>query len=140
MTYWSTCPLHIRYADTDQMGVVHNSVYAVYCEIGRTHLCKENGVPYHEMEEDGIYMMVAEMTGRFHKAIRYGESVRIRTGVVRMKRRLMTFQYEIFNENTGDLTYTGTSTHLFSRDRKKTCDLPEKYYRLLSNMMGISDK
>jgi len=128
-------PLHIRYSDTDQMGVVHNSVYAIYCEQGRTDLCASFGMPYHKMEEDGLFMMVAEMSGRYHRAIRYGESISIRTVVARVKSRLIAFEYEIFEEKSGELCYSGQTTHLFSRDRMRTCTLPEPYLSKFKRIM-----
>ncbi|PIE91162.1 MAG: hypothetical protein CR997_02380 [Acidobacteria bacterium] len=138
MANWHTCPLQIRYADTDQMGVVHHSVYAAYCEIGRTELCRAYGVPYHEMERDGIYMMVAELSGRFLQAIRYGDAISIRTAIGKLRKRLIVFQYEIFNQSSGQVVYTGFSKHLFSRDRNKACSIPEKYYALLLEIVNTN--
>ena len=131
-----SCPLEIRYSDTDQMGVVHNAVYAVYCEKGRTELCASFGMPYHKMEEEGLFMMVAEMNGRFRSAIRYGDEIAIKTKISRLKKRLIAFEYEIYQIKTGEVCYTGNTTHLFSTDRKKTCVLPDKFLNLFQEVLS----
>jgi acyl-CoA thioester hydrolase len=118
------------------MGVVHNAVYAVYCEIGRTVLCEAHGLPYHEMERTGLFMMVAEMGGRFLRAIRYGDRIEVRVRISKVRRKLVCFEYEIVHAGSGDLCYTGFSKHLFSRDRMKTCTLPEDY---LSAFQSIAE-
>lgn len=128
---WFETGIRVRYRDTDQMGVVHHSVFACYCEIGRTELCEDIGLPYHELERTGIFLMVAEMRSRFKRPIRYGDRVIIRTRIAKLTRRTLEFHYEIRNESTDRTAFVGSTKHLFTRGTQKTMSLPDTYFNLL---------
>lgn len=136
---WFQKDIEIRYADTDQMGVVHHAVHPVYCELGRTQLIADAGLPYHQMEaESGIYLMVVDMTCRYRKPLRYGDAIYVKTAISRLKNKLMTFQYEIRNRTDEALLFTGSTTHLFSKGTGSTVILPEPYLTLFKQAAGIS--
>jgi len=132
---WFETDIRVRYRDADQMGVVHHSVYACYCEIGRTQLCEDIGLPYHELERTGIFLMVAEMKSRFKRPIRYGETVRIRTGIANLTRRTLEFQYEILIGQSRNVAFTGFTKHLFTRGTKKAICFPDAPLFLLRKAM-----
>src|SRR6266516_7485034 len=71
--------LRVRYAETDQMGVVYHANYLVWCEMGRTDFIRRLGVSYAEMERSGISLAVSELSARFHAAARYDELIRVHT-------------------------------------------------------------
>ena len=96
-TEWTTSTLRVRYAETDQMGVVYYANYLVWFEIGRTDFCQQHGFAYRDMEqEDGLYIMVAEARCRYKAPARYDDEILIRTRVTGMRKRVLIFGYEIY--------------------------------------------
>src|SRR5437868_15517869 len=72
--------LRVRYAETDQMGVVYHTNYLIWCEIGRTELIRSmTGTSYAELEAAGVALAVAELSIRYHGAARYDNRIRVRT-------------------------------------------------------------
>ena len=101
-TEWTLSTLRVRYAETDQMGVVYYANYLVWFEIGRTDLCLQHGFAYRDMErEDGLYIMVAEARCRYKAPARYDDEIVIRTRVTGMRKRVLIFGYEIYRQTHG---------------------------------------
>jgi acyl-CoA thioester hydrolase len=121
---WFEKEIEIRYADTDQMGVVHHSVYPLYCEIGRTHVCEVLGLPYHQMEARDVFLMVADMYCRYKEPARYGESITVRTAISKLTRRLISFDYEITGRERR-LLFTGNSRHIVTYRTEGPRSLPD---------------
>ncbi len=91
----------VRYAETDQMGVVYHSNYLIWCEIGRTDYLRELGASYAELERQGLKLAVADAQLRYHASARYDDLVRIETWIERAQSRALTFGYEIFRVEPG---------------------------------------
>lgn len=91
----------VRYAETDQMGVVYHTNYLVWCEMGRTDFIRARGMSYAEMERAGVGLAVSELSARFHAAARYDDMIRVRTTLVDLKSRSITFDYLITRAETG---------------------------------------
>lgn len=87
--------LRVRYAETDQMGVVYHAHYLVWCEVGRTDFIRALGVPYAEMERQGVRLAVAEATVRYHAGARYDDRIRVETRLTEVRSRMVTFAYRI---------------------------------------------
>jgi acyl-CoA thioester hydrolase len=94
--------LQVRYAETDQMGVVYHAHYLVWCEVGRTDFIRALGMPYAEMERQGIRLAVAEATVRYHAAARYDDRIVVETRLVEVRSRMVTFAYRIVRRRDGD--------------------------------------
>ena len=107
--------LRVRYAETDQMGVVYHSNYLIWCEIGRTDYIRALGRPYTELERDGVALAVAEATMRCHAPARYDDVIRIETALTEIKSRTLTFDYVITNAAT-DARLVTARTILVSLD------------------------
>ena len=119
----------VRYAETDQMGVVYHANYLVWMEMGRVELCRSIGIRYRDMEErDGVLLTVVEATCRYHAPARYDDEVIVRTTVRRSTSRLIEFGYEISSSETGVRIATGSTTHMFCSREFKPRRLPEKYW------------
>ena len=131
---WHETPVEIRYADTDQMGVVHHAVYPIYCEIGRTRLMASRGLPYRELEAAGIYLMVVDMTCRFKAPCRYGDEVVVKTRISQLKRRLIAFEYQVARSGSPGILFEGTTKHLFSKGTEGTVSCPEPFWPALSKI------
>jgi len=106
----------VRYAETDQMGVVYHTNYLVWCEVGRTDFIRARGMSYAEIERAGVGLAVSELSARFHGAARYDDLVRVRTTLSSLRSRAMTFDYEITNSETGARLVTAR-TALVAIDR-----------------------
>jgi len=85
----------VRYAETDQMGVVYHANYLIWCEIGRTELIRTRGAPYAEMERGGLALAVSDASLRFHRAARYDDLIRVECWVEEVRSRSVTFGYLI---------------------------------------------
>ena len=127
-TEWTTATLRVRYAETDQMGVVYYANYLVWFEIGRTDFCLQHGFAYRDMErEDGLYIMVAEARCRYKAPARYDEEILIRTRVTGMRKRVLIFGYEIYKRCTDELIAEGETVHVITDRDGRPRTLPEKY-------------
>jgi len=127
-----TIDVEVRYAETDQMGVVHHAVYPVWFEIARTGLCRRTGYHYAEIERMGYLLMVTGVHVRYHRAIRYGDPVRVTCRMARMASRGMTFDYEVTSrdgDGDGDGAVrmaTGSTEHLWvEKASGRPCRIPE---------------
>jgi acyl-CoA thioester hydrolase len=96
----------VRYAETDQMGVVYHTNYLVWCEVGRTDFIRARGMSYADMERAGIGLAVSELSARFHAAARYDDMIRVRTTLADARSRSVVFDYLITNAETGDRLVT----------------------------------
>lgn len=92
----ATSFLRVRYAETDQMGVVYHANYLVWCEVGRTDFIRAAGKSYAEMEREGLRLAVADAQLRFIAPARYDDEIRVDTWVECVQSRAVTFGYEIF--------------------------------------------
>jgi len=95
--------LRVRYAETDQMGVVYHTNYLVWCEIGRTELIRSlSGVSYADLERQGVALAVADLSIRYHGAARYDNRIRVHTSLADARSRSVTFDYLITNADSGE--------------------------------------
>lgn len=120
--------LRVRYAETDQMGVVYHSNYIVWFEVGRVEMLRELGFHYREMEErDGTHIAVVEARCRFKSPARYDDLITIRTRLLNVRDSLLHFGYEIVRSSDGTLLAEGETIHLVVNAEFKRIPLPEKY-------------
>lgn len=103
--------IDVRYAETDQMGVVYHANYLVWMELGRTKLIQDLGFNYAEMEKEGIISPVIDIEASYKKPLRYGETATVHTWVEEYDGIRVTYGYEILTEN-GELAVTGLSKHV----------------------------
>lgn len=128
MNDYAETTIRVRYAETDQMGVVYHGNFFTWFEVGRVELCRHLGFEYKQMEiEDDSYIVVAAAQCRYKKPARFDEILIIRTRVTQSQRRTIHFGYEVVNQATGDLIATGETTHVICDRRGRPKSLPEKY-------------
>jgi acyl-CoA thioester hydrolase len=120
--------LRVRYAETDQMGIVYHSNYLIWMEVGRVEYCRDAGIVYRDMErEEGILLAVVEANCRYVAPALYDEEVVVRTWIGEANPRMLRFEYEMVEAGARRRLATGETRHFFcNRDRKPT-KLPEKY-------------
>jgi acyl-CoA thioester hydrolase len=123
--------VRVRYAETDQMGVVYHANYLVWCDIGRTQYLKALGANYAELERSGTMLAVSDASIRYHASARYDEVIRIETTLREVRSRALTFDYEIINAASGT-RLASASTVLVSLDRSgRPVKLPDQTRALL---------
>ena len=123
--------LRVRYAETDQMGVVYHAHYLVWMEMGRVEYCRDKGIRYRDMEEqDGILLAVVEASCRYLSPARYDDEVTVRTRLEKAHRRLVQFRYEILHATEDRMLAHGHTTHVFLGKDLKPSKLPAKYHSL----------
>ncbi|MFH0758529.1 MAG: thioesterase family protein [Bacteroidota bacterium] len=123
----------ITYADTDQMGIVYYGNYGRFFEIGRTEMIREMGLPYIELEKEGIAMPVYSVESRYKNVLRYDELITIETVVRKLPTARMEFFHRIFNQ-AGELAHEAKVVLVF-QDLKtgKVVRAPEKLIRVLES-------
>jgi len=104
--------VRVRYAETDQMGVVYHGNYAQYFEIGRVEWLRNKGISYKWMEENGIMLPVVSLTMNYKKPARYDELLTLKTILKNRTTVKIEFDYELYNANEELLT-TGNSIWVF---------------------------
>ena len=111
---YAAVPLDItvRFAETDQMGVVHHSEYVVWFEAGRVTWMAAAGMPYTEIADAGYNFAVTGLQCRYRSAIRFGDSVQVITRLGSLRSRQIEFTYEIRNRQTGLLYADGHTRHI----------------------------
>jgi acyl-CoA thioester hydrolase len=129
--------VRVRYAETDQMGVVYHANYLVWFEVGRVELIRALGIEYKRMElDDDCHIVVADAHCRYHQSAKYDEVLRIRTRIAESKKRIVKFSYEIFREADSELLATGETMHVICGSNGKPKLLPEKYRSVFSSVVA----
>lgn len=111
----SVTELRVRYAETDQMGVVYHANYLVWCELGRTDLIRVLGKPYSVFEKEGVRLAVSEANIRFKASARYDDLIRVYTTLTDVRSRSVTFAYRVALADT-DATLVTATTALIALD------------------------
>ena len=122
--------VRVRYAETDQMGVVYHANYLVWMEVGRVEYCRTSGARYRDLEAAGILMAVVEVNCRYYSPARYDDEVIVRTRIEQANPRMVRFEYELRSADNDRSLASGFTKHIFiGRDFRAT-KLPEKYRAL----------
>ncbi len=104
--------VRVRYAETDQMGVVYHGNYAQYFEMGRVEWLRNLGISYKWMEENGVMLPVVSLQMNYKKPARYDDLLRVKTILKSQTSVKIEFDYEIYNAQN-DLLTTGYSMLVF---------------------------
>ncbi len=127
--------VRVRYAETDQMGVVYHANYLVWFEVGRIELMRAMGFEYKSMEtEEDCHIVVAEAHCRYEKPARYDEVLRVRTRIAEWRNRIVKFSYEILRDGDEVLLATGYTTHVICGSNGRPKSLPPKYRDVLLDL------
>ncbi len=103
--------IEIRYAETDQMGVVYHANYVIWMEVGRTQLIRDLGFSVTKLEAEGYVSPVMNVNVSYKASLRYGEKAIIRTWIKSQDRLRTVYAYEILHTD-GTIAATATSEHI----------------------------
>lgn len=123
----------VRYAETDQMGVVHHGNYPQYLEIARLDWLEQLGVSYKTMEAEGVMLPVYQLEIKYIKPANFDETLRIETRLMGLPRVRIEFFYEIFNENKELITTASTILVFMNSNTKKPIRCPDYILEKLEN-------
>ena len=133
--------LRVRYAETDQMGVVYHSNHLIWFEVGRVELLRQMGFSYRDMERDeGRFIAVAEVKCRYRAPVYYDEEVVVRTRLKSVRGSVVIFSYELVRAADKALLAEGETTHIVTDSNMKTTPLPQKYLEAFRAALGQHKK
>jgi len=128
--------VEVRYAETDQMAVVHHANYVVWFELARTRLCEQSGFHYASIEKLGYLLMVTGVQISYRQPARYGDRVTLVSHIERIASRGVTFGYEV--RRGDDLLARGTTDHVWvERATGRPCRTPEELAEPFRRMAGL---
>jgi acyl-CoA thioester hydrolase len=130
MPYVCESRFRVRYAETDQMGMVYYANYLVWMEIGRTDFCRQSGFSYRDLErEEKAFLTVAEANCRYLAPARYDDEILVETKISRLKNRVVEFTYRIKTGAT--LLAEGRTVHVVIGPDGRPRSMPDRYLELL---------
>jgi acyl-CoA thioester hydrolase len=125
---WSETRLRVRYAETDQAGVVYHSNYLVWFEVGRVELCRDYGFNYRDMEKDAdAYLPVTECRVKYRNPARYDEEIIVRSRVLDLRSRAISFAYEVLRASDHSLLAEGETHHIVMNGQGRAKAFPPEF-------------
>ena len=122
--------LRVRYAETDQMGVVYHSNYLIWFEVGRVELLRSLGVPYKQLEQEhGCMIAVVGAELRYRSPARYDDEIAVRTSLLAMRGAVIKIGYHVVRVEDEKLLCEGVTTHVVVDRAMTKRTLPETYER-----------
>ncbi|HKX28772.1 MAG TPA: thioesterase family protein [Blastocatellia bacterium] len=134
---WSETRLRVRYAETDQAGVVYHSNYLIWFEVGRVELCRDYGFNYRDLEQqEDAFLPVTEVRAKFRLPAKYDDEILIRTRILELRSRAIKFVYEVFRAADRTLLAEGETHHIVMNGQGRARAFPPKYADLLRGRKG----
>jgi len=129
--------IRVRYAETDQMGVVYHANYFIWFEVGRVELLRQLGFSYKDMEQqDNCFIAVVDARCRYKSPARYDDEVIVKTWLKNIRESVIHFGYELLRAEDGSLIAEGETTHIVADARMRKTVLPEKYMKVFRGATG----
>ena len=128
----------INYYETDAMQIVHHSNYIRFMEESRTDALERVGLPYSEMERQGVLIPVLAVNCQYKHPARYGDTVLVNVGVKEYSGVKIIMEYTITNKATGEILVTGETKHCFTDTNLKPISLkksrPDMHEKMIELM------
>jgi len=132
----SKTSLRVRYAETDQMGIVYHSNYLIWFEVGRSELFRELNLPYTEFEKQGLGLAVVEANCRYRKPTHYDDNLLIVTEIDNITSRRIIFSYYVYREEI--LVAEGKTVHVFINENGRLADV--RKYEIWQRLQPVLEK
>jgi len=117
----------VRYAETDQMGIVHHASYVVWLEEGRSQWMRAHGDSYAHFEKEGLLLVVSELCLRYKQPARYDQRVTVRCWVESVRSRQIQFNYQVVDTETGAVFVEGYTQHICLDRQGRVTKIPDKW-------------
>lgn len=129
----SETKLIARYAETDQMGIIHHSVYPIWFEAARTDFIKRFGLSYSELEQKGIMLPLSGLACHYYKPGHYEDEITVVTTIEKLTAATLTLRYRVYNQ-CEELLCDGTTTHGWTDLTLKPVNLRHRMPELFAAM------
>lgn len=131
---WSETRLRVRYAETDQAGVVYHSNYLVWFEVGRVELCRDYGFNYRDMEKEAdAYLPVTDVRVKYRVPAKYDDEIVIRSRVIEIRSRAIKFAYEVRRVGDETLLAEGETHHIVMNGEGRAKAFPPSYAEMMKS-------
>lgn len=128
--------LRVRYAETDQMGVVYHANHFIWFEVGRVEFLRQLGISYRDMEQNHhCFMTVVDARCRYRAPARYDDEIIIRTHLKNVRGSLVHFAYELVRATDGTLLAEGETTHMAIDGDMRVCPIPQDYMSVFRDVV-----
>jgi len=124
----------VRYAETDQMGIVHHSNYPIWYEAGRTDFIRQLGMPYSQIEAQGVLLPLIELNCKYKSYSKYEDQITVKTRVKELSYTRITFSYEVYRNDEPDAVNYGETMHVWTNTELKPVNI-RKYASHLYELM-----
>lgn len=129
--------LRVRYAETDQMGVVYHANHFIWFEIGRVDLMRQLGFSYRDLERDhGCFIPVVDARCRYKAPARYDDEIIVRTHLQNVRESVIHFGYELVRVDDNEVLAEGETMHMILDSKMKPSPLPENYLKAFRDAIG----
>ena len=129
--------LRVRYAETDQMGVVYHANHFIWFEIGRVEYMRQLGFTYRDMErEHDCFIPVVDARCRYKSPARYDDEIIVRTHLKNVRESVIHFGYELVRAGDGELLAEGETTHMIIDAKMKAAALPSNILKVFREAAG----
>jgi acyl-CoA thioester hydrolase len=133
--------VRVRYAETDQMGVVYHANYLVWFEVGRVDLIRQMGLDYKSMEQvDGALIAVVEARARYKAPARYDDELIVRTSLGNVRGSVVRFTYAVVRATDEALLCEGETVHVVVDREMKRRAMPPRYAEEFARLLGSRSK
>lgn len=132
--------LRVRYAETDQMGVVYHARYLDWFEVGRTEMIRSCGMEYRILEEKGLLLPVVDLSIQYRRPARYDDWIEVRTQLTAYSHVRLEFAYEIRKQAGGELLVTGSTKHMWVNRKWKPARIDREAPELYAMLRGLTEE
>lgn len=136
----SKTKITVRYAETDQMGIVHHSVYPIWYEAARTEAVKKIGMTYSSLEKNGVMMPLVELNCKYNMPAEYENVLTITVEIAKLTPARIVFNYQVFKHGIEKPINTGSTSHAWVGKDLRPINLKKQYpeiFEKISEWVGI---
>ncbi len=120
-----TISFKVRYAETDQGGMAHHSIYPVWFEMGRVELLTQTGINYREMEQEGFFFVIVELHVRYRRPAKFDEELKLETRLTDMTKVTMKHEYQLTRSSDEELLAEGSTLVACTNRNGRPCRIPK---------------
>jgi acyl-CoA thioester hydrolase len=129
--------IRVRYAETDQMGIVYHANHFIWFEVGRVEFLRQLGFSYKDMEQqDNCFIAVVDARCRYKAPAIYDDEIIVRTWLKNIRESVIHFGYELVRSGDGTVLAEGETTHIVADAQMRKTTLPEKYVKVFREAAG----
>ena len=136
----TTIELEVRYAETDQMGIMHHSRYYPWFELARSEFIRQIGISYSEMEKLGVLLPLTETGAKYFEGLRYEERAQVECTLCELSVARCGFSYTIRRVSDGKITTTGITRHGFVDKNFAAINLKKKFRDLYAKLESLAER